>query len=291
MEIAFHVGAHNTEADLLLNCLRHNAGYLAREGTIVPAGEAYRPVIGDAVRKLRGESADPDEEEAILELILKGMNGRRLVMSSENFICVPQRVFDEGALYAKIAHKSVWLRNVFPSQQVSFFMAVRNPAAFVPALFLRRKQGSFEEYLGSIALEKVCWSDTVAALAEAVPDCQITVWCTEDSPLIWPEVMAAVAGVDSTTQLERSDVHLRSIMKPEGLARLHEYLQARPDLATAQRRWATIAFLDKYSSEDAMEESFDLPDWTQDRIEVLTEAYETDMEKLAELPGVTFLQP
>lgn len=291
MEIAFHIGAHNTEADLLLNCLRHNAGLLARDGVIVPAGEVYRPIMRDAVRKLQGEPAEPHEEESLLELILKGMSGRRLVMSSENFICVPQRVFDDRAFYPKMAHKARWLRNVFPEQDVSFYISMRNPAAFVPALFLRRKQGSFGEFIGNIDLERIRWSDVLTMLVEAVPGCSVTAWCLEDAPLIWPEVMTALAGIEDGTALERSDVHLRSIMKAEGMARLREYLDAHPGIGVAQRRWATIAFLDKYSDPESLEESFDLPEWTQDRIEMLSDAYEADMDRIAEIEGVRIVQP
>ncbi|MDJ0995698.1 MAG: hypothetical protein QNI90_19135 [Dinoroseobacter sp.] len=291
MDIAFHIGAHGTDDDLLLNCLRHNAGLLARKGVIVPAGEVYRPIMRDAIRKLQGAEAEPDEEESLLELVLKGMSGKRLVMSSENFICIPQRVFDEGVFYNKMGHKSVWLRNVFPEQRVSFFLAIRNPAAFIPELYLRRRQGSFEDFLDPINMQTVEWSRVIATLADAVPDCAITVWCAEDAPLIWPEVMSALAGLENASELERTDVHLRSIMKPEGLRKLKEYIERHPEIAVSQRRWATISFLDKYAKDSAMEDSYDLPGWTQDRIESLTEAYEADMEIIADLPGVTMIQP
>ncbi len=291
MDIAFHIGAHGTDDDLLLNCLRHNAGYLARKGVIVPAGEVYRPIMRDAIRKLQGAEAEPDEEESLLELVLKGMSGQRLVMSSENFICIPQRVFDDGIFYNKMRHKSVWLRNVFPAQRVSFFLAIRNPAAFIPELYLRRKQGTFEDFLDPIDLATVQWSRVITTLADAVPDCSITVWCAEDAPLIWPEVMSALAGLQDARDLERTDVHLRSIMQPEGWTRLSDYLEKHPGLAVPQRRWATISFLDKYAKDSAMEDSYDLPGWTQDRIESFTEAYEADLDVIAELPGVTMIQP
>jgi hypothetical protein len=291
MDIAFHIGAHSTEADLLLNCLRHNAGLLARNGVIVPSGETYRPIIRDAIVKLRGVPADPGEEEALLELLLKGMSGTRLVMSSENFICVPQRIFDDRQFYGRMAEKAVWLRNAFPERRMSFFLAIRNPASLIPTLYQRAQRGTFEEFVSDIALDNVQWSAVVAALADAVPDCEITVWCAEDAPLIWPEVMAAIAGLRDASALERTDVHLRTLMKPEGIARLYDYLEEHPDIGVPQRRWATIAFLDKYAEPGSMEECYDLPGWTQDRIEHLTEGYDADLELLAELPGVTLILP
>jgi len=291
MDIAFHIGAHNTQVDLLLECLRQNAGILAADGVMVPAPNTYRPAIRDAIVKMRGAYTDPDEEEALMELLTGGTHGRRLVMANDSFICTPQRVFDHGRLYQRAAEKARWMRNILPEKNVSFFMATRNPASFVPDMFKRTREKDFAAYLDKISLDQLSWAKVFSEMRTTLPDCHLTVWCAEDAPLIWPEVMAALAGKDNAEGLERTDVHLSEIMLPEGRNRLQEYLDAHPGIGVAQRRWATIAFLDKYAKPEAMEEEIDLPGWTEERIEALTEAYDLDMEEVAALEGVTVIAP
>jgi hypothetical protein len=291
MQIAFHIGAHSTDDDLLLNCLRQNAGLLAQNGTLAPAGEQYRPVLREAVRRLQGTQSDPAGEEAVLEAILKGMDGRRLVMSSENFICVPQRVFDDTAFYGKMDQKAGWLRNVFPRHDVSFHIGLRSPATLVPALFERCGKGDFAAYLSAINLDLLSWFDVIRRLRFAVPDAGITIWCNEDTPLIWPEVLTHVAGMPEGTPLQGQHARMRAVLNTDGLERYLAYLDHHPGITTAQRRWAAISFLDRYGNAEEMEESYDLPDWTQDRIEALDMVYEEDLEDIMTLPDITVIRP
>lgn len=291
MQIAFHIGAHSTDEDLLLSCLRQNAGLLAQNGILAPSGEQYRPVLREAVRKLQGTRSEPDAEEAVLEAILKGMQGRRLVMSSENFICVPQRVFDEDAFYGKMGQKALWLRNTFPRQEVSFHIGLRSPASLVPALFARRGDGDFRAFLDRVNLDALSWFDVLQRLRFSVPDAPISVWCNEDTPLIWPEVLTNVADVPPQTPLQGAHARLRTVLSEEGLTRYLAYLDHHPGMTIAQRRWAAISFLDRYGNDAEMEEDYDLPDWSQSRIEDLDAVYEDDLEAIETLPEVTVIRP
>lgn len=291
MQIAFHIGAHSTDEDLLLGCLRQNAGLLAQNGILAPSGEQYRPVLREAVRRLQGARSEPDGEEAVLEAILKGMQGRRLVMSSENFICVPQRVFDEDAFYGKMGQKALWLRNTFPRQDVSFHIGLRSPASLIPALFARRGDGDFLAFLDGVNLDALSWFDVLQRLRFSVPDAPITVWCNEDTPLIWPEVLTSVADMPPQTPLQGAHARLRAVLSEEGLTRYLAYLDHHPAMSIAQRRWAAISFMDRYVDDAEMEEDYDLPDWSQERIEDLDTIYETDLEAIETLPEVTVIRP
>ena len=92
------------------------------------------------------------------------------------------------------------------------------------------------ELLGGLALEQgvevdafvagqdvgaMRWSEPLAAIRAACPDVPLTVWCNEDLPLVWPDVLRAVAGVG--TELAGEDAILRQIMSPAGFARLEGF--------------------------------------------------------------------
>lgn len=291
MEIAYHIGAHSTDEDLLLSCLRDNADLLAAHQVLAPPGEVYRPVLRETVRRLQGAFSDAADEQAVLDLILAGSECRRLVMSSENFICIPRRIFDDRIFYGKIGEKARWLRNVFPSHEVSFHLGVRSPASLIPALFVRQNRTDFGAFLGGIDLVGLRWRSAVERLRDAVPDAEIHVWCNEDTPLMWPEILSTVAGLPPGAKLDGGDARLKEIMTQEGVERYQEYLGCHPAITIAQRRWAAISFLDRYRIETSMEESYDLPGWTQDRIDALDAAYDADMDTIADLSGVTVLRP
>ncbi|WP_424973170.1 hypothetical protein [Dinoroseobacter sp. S76] len=289
MHIAYHIGAHSTDDDLLLTSLRANTPMLERNGVIVPAGEVYRPILRETVRRLQGAHSDRDAEEAVLEAILDGKDGHRLVMASENFICTQQKIFEDASFYGKMGQKAVWLRNVFPHHPVSFHIGLRSPASFLPAIFARRQNISFDAFLAEIDFDSLSWHDVIERLRFAVPDAEITVWCNEDTPLIWPEVMTSLAGVAENASLHKRHARLREVLTPDGFEQFTAYLESHPTITVAQRRWAAVNFLDRFGQEDEMAESYDLPDWTQERIDGLDAAYEKDLERIATLPDVQVL--
>lgn len=51
------------------------------------------------------------------------------------------------------------------------------------------------------------------------------------------------------------------------------------------------AFMQKYAVEDAIEQEIDIPQWTPDLVNEMTEIYEDDVIELARIPGVTLISP
>ena len=58
-----------------------------------------------------------------------------------------------------------------------------------------------------------------------------------------------------------------------------------------RRRRAVSAFLEAHAIEDEIEDEIDLPGWTDETIEMLTEIYEEDVARIATLPNVTLISP
>jgi hypothetical protein len=89
--------------------------------------------------------------------------------------------------------------------------------------------------------------------------------------------------------LEGTDELLEKLVSPDGLSRMRAYLTQKPPANVTQRRRVVSAFLDKFALPEQLSLEVDLPGWTEDLVDELTDSYEDDMERLATMPGVTFL--
>ncbi|MBT8476242.1 MAG: hypothetical protein KJO78_12300 [Alphaproteobacteria bacterium] len=292
MQIVFHIGAHCTDDDRLVRSLLGNRDVLAQAGVAVPGPGRYRKVLSEALQKLRGAEASAETQDVLLDAVLDDDHAERVVLSNPSFICMASRVLDEGQLYAK-AGKSAWLRRAFPGAEVEFALGLRNMASFLPALYdsLNPDMLSAEEFLDGIDPRDLRWSDYIERLQDANPGVPITVWCDEDSPLIWPEILREVAGVDPTVPLGGALDLTRKIMAPEGNKRMRAYLNRRPPANENIRRRVVAAFLSKYALDEAVEQEVDLPGWDEALIDELTELYDEDVDEIARMPGVRVLMP
>lgn len=293
MQVAIHLGAHCTDDDRLLKSLLSNKNMLARQGISVPGPGRYRELLKDSARRLKGDPASPDLRARIHDEILHDGNATRVVLSDENFICVHARIFEGGVLYDKSSYKCRWLRQLFAGDQVEFFLGIRNPASFIPSAFRHPDQryGTFEQFFAETDVMDVRWSDVIVTIRETNPGCPITVWCNEDTPLIWSEILRVMTGHDPQTRLKDDFNILQAIMKPVGLKRMNAYLAANPPGTEIQYRRVIAAFLEKFAIEEEIEEEVDAPGWTEDLVTKLTEIYEQDLFEIKRLPGVTFLSP
>ena len=291
MEIALHLGLHCTDEDRILACLQKNAAQLAASGTHVPQIGRYRPVIRQMLQVIKGGAPSVQAQQSLIDAMVDDDHAQRIVLSHDSFLGVPGRAVEGNLLYTTTAYRAPRLRALFAKCDVSFFLAIRDPATFIPAVFARAQETNFDAFMeGSDALT-LRWSNMIARLREAVPDCPITVWCNEDTPLIWNDVLRAVSQHDTDMVLEGRDDFINGLMAPAGAGRLHSYLQTHPPQTEAQRRKVVAAFLDKYAVVDALEEEIDLPGWTQSYVAQLSARYEADLGLIRQLPGVTFIEP
>ena len=289
MRISFHIGAHATDEDQLVKSLLKNQETLGNEGVVVPGPSRYRGVLRDVMNKLRGARTSRDTQDVMLEAMLDGDEPERLVLANESFICAADKALGDGMLYPRAGEKTAWMRNLFPENPVEFFIAVRNPAPWVPALHEKLQSKPFGDFVSGLDPEHLLWSDVIRDIREANPDSPITVWCNEDTPLIWPEVMHEVTGVDPQVQFMGGFDILSQIMAKEGIKRLRSYLGTHPPASEIQRRRVLSAFLDKYALDEEIEEELDLPGWSPELIEQMTLTYDDDMIEIGRIPGVTLL--
>lgn len=289
MKISFHIGAHCTDDDQLLRSLLRNAGVLAEEGVCVPGPSRYRSILADVLNKLDGEKADLDTQEMLIEHFVDIDDAERIVFGHENFLGAPFRALEGGLLYPLAERNTQRIRNLFPMHQVEFFMGMRDISTLVPALAQKVPDDKLGHLLGGLDPTLLFWSDTIHAIREANPDCNITVWCNEDTPLIWPEILHEVAGVEPEVRLMGGLDILAQIMAKEGMKRLRNYMGEHTIHNEIQRRRVLAAFLDKFALDEEVEEEITLPGWSEDLMAELSQAYDDDMHEIKSIPGVTLL--
>lgn len=290
MRIVYHLGAHCTDEDRLVRCLLKNRGILAQQGIVVPGPTRYRTLLRDTVKTLNGQPASQDTQALVLDQIMEEDEAERLILSWDSFLSLPQWALKDR-LYPVAAERVRAFSRVFPDLQAEFFMAIRNPATFLPLLFARQRDKTFEAFMGGVDPLLLSWSEVIEDIVMQNPGIPLTLWCDEDTPLIWPDVLRAVSGMTQGTVLEDADGLLTELMLPEGFERMQAYLAQHAISDPAQRRRVVSAFLDKFALPDAVEMEVELPGWTEDTVATLTAAYQTDIRRIRSLPGVTFIAP
>ena len=291
MRIVYHLGAHCTDDERLIRCLWKNRETLAAQGIVVPAPTRYRTLLRDTAVTLKGRAASRDTQAVVLDQIMDEAKADRLILSWENFLSYPQWVIRSGRLYPAAAERIRAFTQIFPEIEAEFHLAILNPASFLPALHARLRGKSMEEVLGGSDPRLLSWYKLVEQVRTINPEANLTIWCDEDTPLVWPEVLRAVSGHAPGTVLTDTDELLVELMSPDGLERMRAYLAANPPANTNQRRRIVSAFLDKFALTDQIDMELDLPGWDEDLIEDITQTYVEDIARMRGLDGVTFLNP
>jgi len=291
LQIVYHIGANCTEGDRLLKSLLKNADSFAAQGIKVPGPSKYRRLLRETIQNLDGRAPEPDTRDILLDAILDDESAERLVLSHADFICVPNRIFEGGSFYGLAEFKLASLARLFPEDELELFLALRNPAAFIPAAYAESNAPSPEAFLKGVDPASVRWSDLVGRIRAALPGVPLTVWCNEDTPLLWAQLIREISGVDPLTRILGGFDLLNAIMSPEGMSRFLAYLKSHPPQTEVQKRRVIAAFLDKFAIADEVEEVVDLPGWTEETIAALTRSYEEDVWHIERMPGVTLITP
>lgn len=291
MQIAFHIGANCTDEDRLLKSLLRNADVLLQQGIGIPGPGRYRSLIREAMQSMSDAAPDPAAGDILLETIMETADLRRLVLSNDNFICVPTRIFDHGVFYPQAEGKVRALHHLFPDEEISLFLAIRNPASFLQETLQRVKLGDLGAYLGVLTPEELRWSDVVRRIKQGAPATPLTVWCNEDTPLLWEQLIRRVSGAAPQTGLRGGLDLLAHVLTPAGLDALGAQYAANPDASDAERHAMIAAVWTDHAIPDAIEDEIDVPELDADLVAHLTRLYAQDLAVIGAMPGVDLLLP
>lgn len=289
MQIAYHIGAHCTDDDRLLASLRKNTETFAPMGIHIPGPGRYRNLVRETIQGLSGADPEPGTRDVLLNAIMQRSDSHRLVMSNPLFICVVKRIFENQLFYHLIDEKVGGMRKLFPEDEIEYFLAIRNQATFIPAVFAEQSDMTFQDFIRDTDPGHLRWSHVVERIQRADPRAKITVWSDEDTPLFWAQLIREIAGVDSTTRIKGGFDQIQEILTPEGMNSFVEYLRQKPPQTEGQKRRIISAFLERFARPEKAEYEFSVPGWTQDTVDHLTANYMDDIAKIGAMPGVRMI--
>lgn len=291
MQLAIHTGAHFTEEERLMKCLLRNKSAFSKQGIAVPGPSKYRRLLKQTLDALKTTQAAEGARDVLLDAIMDDENADRLTLSNAHFFGAPRAAVRNGVMYPAAAERMKQIRNLFPHDEIEMFMALRNPASLLPAMYEQSPRTSISGYLGVNDPCDIRWSDTLYSIRNAVPDVSITVWCSEDTPLIWSQIVREIAGLELSQEIDGEFDLLREIMSPEGMMRFESYLKSHPDMTEMQKRRVISAFLDKFALDEEIEEELNVAGWDDQLMDDMTDVYDEDMLEVQRIPGVTLIAP
>ena len=291
MQVIVHTGAHHTDEERLLKCLLNNKEDFSQRGIAVPGPGKYRTLLKDAFAAMDNAEPAPDARNVLMDAILDDEDAERLILSNPNFFGSQRFALGEGRLYPLAPRRMRQLQRLFHPDGVSLFMAICNPAIFVPNVLSRASHQQQMTYLDENPPTGLRWSDLLLRLRDAVPDVRLTVWCYEDIPLLWADIIREFAGLAPNTRITGGFDLISELMSREGMQRFRAYLHRNRNLTGRQKRKVIAAFLDKYAVQDALTEELDFPNWTDALIDELTELYDEDVRRIKKMKGVRLLLP
>ncbi|WP_415183558.1 hypothetical protein [Phaeovulum sp.] len=291
MQVVFHLGAHASDEDRLVKTLLRNRATLNGSGLVVPPPKRYRMLLRDTLLELRGAPADSAKQQEVLAAVSDINPPDRIFFSHEFFTCIPQRVITEAGFYTMAQAKLKPLANLFPEAEIEFHFALVNPATLVPALIQRIEGASYESVMVGNDPRALRWLPVIRQMAEVSKSHKLVLWCHEDTPLIWPEILRHITHLPQEAAFEGDFAILATIMSPEGLDRLRAYLSEHSPKTIAHRRKIVAVFLEKFGLRDKIEIEVPLPGWTDDLVTEITANYDADVAEIATMDGVEFIAP
>lgn len=288
MQIAFHIGANCTDEDRLLKSILANADTLLQQGIAVPGPGKYRSLLRQTIQGLDGATPAPDTREILLDAIVENDDVDRIVLCNDNFIAIPKRIFDHGVFYPQTEGKVRGMRQLFPQDELSFFLGIRHPVSFLQEVATRAGVTHLQDYLGLLSPLDISWADVVRRIRHAAPDARVCVWCNEDTPLIWEDLIRLQTDVATGTEIKGQFDMLSRIITKEGM---QEISAMRIPADRIERHEMIADVIDIFANPEVLEETIDLPELGPELIDAMSEGYEDDIADIGEMEGVELILP
>ena len=293
MRIILHAGANKTDDDHLLFCLRRNLELHHQNKIVLPLPKNYRRPLRQRMMQSNHTAPDSDARDILLDVFLNDEpeNCQKLYMGIPGFFGAPTETVQNGTFYPHAISNLIRFTELFPEDQTHLFFALRNPATFIPALMSEAKTNKPNFILNKSDPHSLRWSDLLISIRKRFPALPMTIWCTEDTPFIWGQLMRLVGGFSPATPMVGSYSLIGNILTQEGFHRFQAYLEKHPDMNERQKRKVMIAFAERFGRPDVLEQAVEVAGWDAQMVYDLTQKYEEDLAKISAIPGVRLVIP
>ncbi|WP_282153484.1 hypothetical protein [Ruegeria atlantica] len=291
MQVAIHAGAAFTDEGRLLRSLQANRDILTQDGVAFFGPRRYRQVFKPAFQALNTRPPLPDEIESIRDNLPIQPKVKRAIFTSEDFIGEKDVVLADGQFYPSAGKRLSVLEESFRDCQLELFLALRNPGSFVPKHLMSLPEQSREDVVRNNDLSHLSWVEMIKDVRDFAPGVQITLWCNEDIPLMWGDIVRSVGGLATDATIKGEYDLLISLLTEEGQSQAQAILDQVSTLSQAETRDILADILANHAQLDKMEEELELPGWSDEIIDAFSELYEQDLAGLETMAGVKVLKP
>lgn len=286
MVIAFYLGSECADGGRLLRSVLRSRAILGGQSIVVPPPRHYRNLTRAALAVLNGDTSDPDRIGALIDEVTAREPAERSVMFAESVIGEPGQSLDGGMLCPLAPLRLAAFRALLQGRPLEFHLTLCNPALM--AQTLAQRDETRPSMTGTEA-RGLSWLATMTEIIRTNPGIRMTLWCNEDTALIWPEVLRAVSGYRGPALLDGDNDLLAALLTDEGYRSLARSLLARPPRSPAERRIRIGVALEADAKPGALDLDITLPGWTEADVAAVTDRYIADCAEIAALPGVTFI--
>ncbi|WP_170465382.1 hypothetical protein [Ruegeria arenilitoris] len=291
MKVAIHAGVAFTDDGRLFKSLRTNGEALGQNSVALLGPRRYRQLFKSTFQVLNTRPPVPDELETLRNQLSSSQDIRRIVFSNEGFVGDRDTLLAEGQFYPLAGKRLSVLQEAFGEGGVELFIALRNPGSLIPKHLMSLPEEQRKEVIRKNDLSHLSWVEMIEDIRDFAPGVQITLWCNEDTPFIWGDIVRCVGGLPDDSRIIGEYNLLISLLTDDG----QEQAQALLDQDTAQsrteQRYALAQILEDHVRPDKIEEELDLPGWTEEVIDAFSELYEQDVATLEAMDGVRVLRP
>ncbi len=292
MKLTLQIGAHEIGNGRLVNCLLRNSGLLSEHGIEVPRPSHYRRyLLGVMNAMTSSREADRGLKNEIAVLLPQLRNCENIILADSNFSCLPHRIFENGRLYSNMDKRLGNFARLFPDFEIELNLGMRSMSNFIPALLSCYSSWSYDNFLQDAIPQNLMWSELVDRLRTAMPTARITVWCDEDTPLIWNDVLHQLAGLDTQIPMDGELDVMQEMLPNDGFERLSGFMNRHRPVNERARQRLLEAYLVHFGTVDDLELTVDLPGWDSTLMDQLDANYERDVKRLAGMPNVTLIRP
>ena len=188
---------------IFLFSLRRNLNLHHQNKIALPLPKNYRRPLRQRMMQSNHTAPYADPNDILLDVFLNGEpeECRTLYMSIPGFFGAPKETIQNNARYSQEIRNLVRFVELFPEDQTHLFLALRNPATFIPAMMTEAKTDNLNFIMNKSDPRALRWSYVLKSIRQRFPALPMTIWCTEDTPLIWGQLMRLVGGFSPSTPM------------------------------------------------------------------------------------------
>lgn len=291
MQVVIHAGAAFTDQGLLLKSLRANANMLAEKGISFLGPKVFRQSFMAPLAGLHAAPLDPLQLAAMRDVVPDDPAARRVILSAPGFLGERNAIIQDGQFCPLAGQRVAYLDKVFAEHEVELCVALRNPGSFIPKVLMSLHESTRQEVLDTTDLSCLSWLTMIEDIRDLAPDVSVTLWSNEDTPLIWGDILRTLAGLPANTPMQSEFALLSSLVSDIGKREILALV--RQDTASADDaiRDKLADIFDTHAKLDEIEETLDLPGWSEDIVAAFSEIYEQDMARLQTMPDIRVIRP